>query len=98
MSSLKTQAQSSASGYSAGTPLARALESKEETLQAATAALIPVHVILSPRSQAKVTADAVDALKKLSGDRLPLIGMAQHQPCSVIWYGCHHIVFQVWYI
>ena len=72
---------SSFSGYLAGTPLARALESKDECLQAAAAALIPVHAILSARSQAKVAADAMDALKKLSGNSLTFTGMAQHQPC-----------------
>ena len=65
-------------------PLAKALECKDETLQAAAAALIPVHVILSPRSQAKVAADAMDALKKLSGDTLTLNKMAPQQPCSTL--------------
>ena len=83
-----TSPNTSTSGYTAGTPLARALESKDECLQAAAAALIPAHAILSPRSQAKVTADAMDALKKLSGDRLSSTGMAQHQPCcELLSYG-----------
>ena len=79
-----TSQYSSKSGYLAGTPLAKALECKDETLQAAAAALIPVHVILSPRSQAKVAADAMDALKKLSGDTLTLNKMAPQQPCSTL--------------
>ena len=82
-----TSQYSSKSGYLAGTPLAKALESKDETLQAAAAALIPVHVILSPRSQAKVAADAMDALKKLSGDTI-LNKMAPQQACSkLLSYG-----------
>ena len=51
-----------------GTPLSRALEDGDEVLQAAAAALIPAHVILFPRNQAKVAADALEALKKLAGE------------------------------
>ncbi len=40
---------------------------EDEVLRAATAALLPAYVILSPRSQAKVAADAMEALKKLAG-------------------------------
>ena len=69
-------------GCFAGTPLARALESDNETVKAAAAALIPAHVIMSPRSQAKVAADAMDALKKLSGDSLLLNGMTSYQSIS----------------
>ena len=66
----------------AGTPLARALESDDEIVKATAAALIPVHVILSPQSQAKVVADAMDALKRLSGENLALNEMAPYQPIS----------------
>ena len=53
--------------YITGTPLARALESEDKVLRAAAAALLPAYVILTPRSQAKVAADAMEALKKLAG-------------------------------
>lgn len=48
-------------------PLSRALESEDEGLRAAAAAMIPAHVLLSHRKHAKVVADATDALKKLAG-------------------------------
>ena len=50
-----------------GTPLARALEGEDEALRAAAAALLPPHVLLTPRSQGKVAADASEALKNLAG-------------------------------
>ncbi len=64
-----------------GTPLSRALEDEDEVVRAAAAAFIPAHVILFPRSQAKVAADALEALKKLPGkppwEGRCLHGMAQ---------------------
>ncbi len=48
-------------------PLSRALESEDEVLRAAAAAVIPAHVLLAHRSHAKVATDATDALKKLAG-------------------------------
>jgi len=50
-----------------GTPLARALESDDEVLIAAATALMPAHVLLSHRNRAKIAADAMEALKKLTG-------------------------------
>ena len=50
-----------------GMPLSRALESEDEGLRAAAAALIPAHVLLSHRNHTKIVADATDALKKLAG-------------------------------
>lgn len=50
-----------------GMPLSRAVESEDEGLRAAAAAMIPAHVLLSHCNHAKVVADATDALKKLAG-------------------------------
>ena len=84
------------SGYLAGTPLARALESKDECLQAAAAALIPVHAILSARSQAKVAADAMDALKKLSGNSTDFHWNGTTPALlwiAVTWSSCHRHLY-----